>query len=183
MRLQLIAITLASIAASCCTPAPPEPAEDTSASAAMPEIDINALGVPLASVPDAGLLCAGQISPEQMDALHAAGFETFVSLRVAGENGAGWEEAHAATAGVTFQRLPVAGAAGVTSENARELREILESAEGPTVLYCGSSNRVGALLGIAAHEIDGKSAEEALAYARSAGLTGLEPVFNEVVGR
>ena len=183
MRLRLIAVTLASIAASCCTSAPPEFAEDTSASVAMPEIDINALGVPYASVPDAGLLCAGQISPEQMDALHAAGFKTFISLRVAAENGAGWEEAHAATAGVSFQRLPIAGAAGVTSENARELRGILEDAEGPTVLYCGSSNRVGALLGIAAHEIVGKSVEEALAYARSAGLTGLEPAFNEVVGR
>ena len=93
MRLRLIAVTLASIAASCCASAPPEFAEDTSASVAMPEIDINALGVPYASVPDAGLLCAGQISPEQMDALHAAGFKTFISLRVAAENGAGWEEA------------------------------------------------------------------------------------------
>ena len=69
MRIRLIAITLSSIAASCCTIAPPELAEDTPASATMPEIDINALGVPFASVPDAGLLCAGQISPEPMDAL------------------------------------------------------------------------------------------------------------------
>ena len=105
MRIQLIAITLASIAASCCTPAPPELAEDDPASAAMPEIDINALGVPFASVPEADLLCAGQISPEQMDALHAAGFETFISLRVAGENGAGWEEAHDPETGYVYNRL------------------------------------------------------------------------------
>ncbi|MEC7232497.1 MAG: sulfur transferase domain-containing protein, partial [Planctomycetota bacterium] len=126
----------------------------------MPEIDIDALGVPNASVPEDGLLCAGQISPEQMDALHAAGFERFISLRVASEEGAGWEEARAAETGVSFQRLPVAGPAAVTSERARALRGALDDAEGPTVLSCGSSNRVGARLGIAAHEIDGLSAEE-----------------------
>lgn len=180
MRIPFTALALAALAAAC--GADPESPADTTETVTMPDVDFAALGVPFASVPDAGLLCAGQISPEQMDALQDAGFKTFLSLRVAEERGAGWEEEHAAAKGVTFQRLPVAGADGVTSENAKALRGMLEAAEGPTVLYCGSSNRVGALLGIAAHEIDGKSAEDALTYAKSAGLTGLEPVFRERVG-
>ena len=51
---------------------------------------IHELGVANASIPMDGLLCAGQLTVEQMDALKALGFASFVSLRVATENGAGW---------------------------------------------------------------------------------------------
>lgn len=148
----------------------------------MSEVDLSALGVPYASTPQPGMLCAGQISPEQLDALALAGFKNFISLRVAEERGAGWEEEHTAGRDLSFQRLPIAGADGISDENARALRAMLDATEGATVLYCGSSNRVGALLGLAAHSIDGKSKEEAREFARSAGMTGLEPVFDEVIG-
>ena len=148
----------------------------------MPDVDLDALGVPYATMPQPGLLCAGQISQEQMDALAAAGYGRFISLRVAEEKGAGWEEGHAATTGLEFVRVPVAGAAGVDEAAARRLRTEMEKSDVPTVLYCGSSNRVGALLGIAKVKIDGASPSDGLAFAKSAGLTGLEPVFRERVG-
>lgn len=176
----LLLAPLALALAACGSPssestAPPEPAP-------MPQVDLAALGVPNAAIPQDGLLCAGQLSVAQMDALAAAGFEHFISLRVAQENGAGWEEDYTAEKGIEFERMPIAGADGITSENARALRARLDALEGPTVLYCGSSNRVGALLGLAAHELDGKSPEDALAYAKSAGLTGLEPVVRQKLG-
>lgn len=129
-----------------------------------------------------GLVCAGQISESQMDFLKDKGVRTFVSLRVATEGGAGWEEAYAQGKGINFTRVEIAGAGGITVDAAKRLHATLNEAEGPVVLYCGSSNRVGALLGIAAHHMEGASKEEALKLAQSAGLTKLEPVFREVLG-
>lgn len=149
----------------------------------MPHTDLDALDIPNMTTPMDGLLCAGQLSPEQMDGLYTAGFKNFVSLRVASENGAGWEEEHADGKEYTFVRMPIAGKDDIDTEHAKALRAKLDELKGPTVLYCGSSNRVGALLAVAAHEVDGRSAEEALEFGRSAGLTKLEPVAAEAMGR
>ncbi|MFQ5718597.1 MAG: hypothetical protein ACE5IK_03525 [Acidobacteriota bacterium] len=144
---------------------------------------VAALAIKNVRVPAPGLLTAGQLTESQLAALEQLGYRHFVSLREAGENGAGWEEAYAAEHGIDFVRLPVAGAAGVTSEHARELADTLEKAgDEPVVLYCGSSNRVGALLALKAHEIDGKDAPEALNFGLSAGLTRLEPVVRRKLG-
>ncbi|MEM9379211.1 MAG: sulfur transferase domain-containing protein [Planctomycetota bacterium] len=147
-----------------------------------PDVDLTALSIPNASTPLEGVLAAGQISPEQMDALHAAGYRSFISLRVAEERGAGWEEAHAAEKDIRFVRLPVAGAAGVDEAHARQLGELMGAEERPMVVYCGSSNRVGALFGLKAFHVDGMGAEEALALGKAAGVTGLEPHFKEQLG-
>jgi len=42
------------------------------------------------------------------------------------------------------------------------------------MLYCASSNRVGAMLALKAHWVDGESPEEALELGLAAGLTSLE---------
>ena len=152
------------------------------ASAAVTMETLTALNVPNASQPANGPICAGQLSPDQMDGLKAAGVGSFVSLRLADEKGAGWEEDHASAAGIEFHRMPVAGKAGVTKEAALELAKVLESATQPVVLYCGSSNRVGALLALKGEQLDGMSAEEALAYGKSAGVTGLEAHLKEQLG-
>ena len=103
-------------------------------------------------VPAEGLLTAGQITPEQMTALAAEGYKTFVNLRVADENGTGWEEEFAAEAGVRFERIPVAGDDDLSRENVDLLTRIMAegSEEGSVVVYCASSNRVGALLALKA---------------------------------
>ena len=49
------------------------------------------------------------------------------------------------------------------------------------VLYCGSGNRVGALIALRAHLIEGIGAEEALALGKEAGLTRLEPKVREAL--
>jgi uncharacterized protein (TIGR01244 family) len=142
-----------------------------------------ALGVPNAHEPAPGLLTAGQITEAQLDGLARAGYTTFVSLRLSDEEGAGWEEAYASGHGVTFTRIPVAGAEGLTRENVEALDRVLDAAGNtPVVVYCGSANRAGALLALRARWLDGATPEEALAFGRAAGMTRLEPVVAQLLG-
>lgn len=142
-----------------------------------------ALEVRNARMPLPGLVTAGQPTQEQFDGLVAAGFENFISLRLADEGGAGWEEEYAPGAGASFTRLPVSGSAGLNRETAEELGRLLDAAgDGGTVLYCGSSNRVGALLALKAFWVDGVSAEDALELGKAAGVTRLESILVELLG-
>lgn len=162
------------------TDAPPAVAPTASGDATLETA--TALGVMNAREPVPGLITAGQLTEGQMQALAAAGYTNFVSLRLPGENGAGWEEAFAAQQGVSFTRLPVSGAEGLTRANVEELDRILDAAEGePTVLYCGSSNRVGAMLALRAHWLDGVGREEALDLGLAGGMTRLEPAVEHIL--
>ena len=165
----------------------PEPASDTQeapgATTTPPTTQVSLasaehLGVRNARMPIEGLVTAAQPTQEQMDGLSEAGFQHFISLRLPGEDGAGWEEAYTAEGGPDFARLPITGEDALTRENVDALAELLDATGGePTVLYCGSSNRVGALLALKAHWVDGASPEDAFELGQQAGMTGLtEPV-------
>ena len=190
MRLTSIASVVVALVAAACTAEPNDAVpsndtatpNDTDTTVPQPDVDLNALAIPYASTPLEGVLAAGQLSPAQMDALHAAGYRSFISLRVAEEKGAGWEEAHAADKDIRFVRLPVAGAAGIDEAHARQLGELMDAEATPMVVYCGSSNRVGALFGLKAFHVDGMSAEEAFALGKASGVTGLEPLFKQQLG-
>jgi len=169
----------------CTADAQPQPEAEVQAPS-QPAITLEsatALDVRNARMPVPGLVTAGQPTEEQFDGLVAAGFENFISLRLADEDGAGWEEDYAAGAGASFDRLPVPGGAGLNRETAEELGRLLDAAgDAGTVLYCGSSNRVGALLALKAFWVDGVSAEEALELGKAAGVTRLEPTLMELLG-
>jgi protein tyrosine phosphatase (PTP) superfamily phosphohydrolase (DUF442 family) len=161
-----------------------EPAADTPASGAAELTsgravtlgDIQDVGVGSPAMPLPNLLTAAQPTEEQFAALVDMGYSNFISLRPPTESGAGWEESLVLDEGVSFSRIPVAGAAGLTRENVEALDRILdEVASENTVLYCASSNRVGGLLALRAYWLNGASAEDALALGREAGLRGLEP--------
>ncbi len=134
------------------------------------------------SAPEAGLLCAGMLSEEQFRQLADEGYETFISLRLPSEKGTGWEPAVAADLGVTFINLPIKGGAGITEANARALATLLADTERPIALYCGSSNRVGSLYGLAKFYVDGLAPQAALEVARGAGMRSLEPRVRELLG-
>ena len=127
-----------------------------------------------------GLLVGGQPSLEQLERLGALGYRTVISLRTEDEGGPTGEEVGAL--GLSYLRLPVDGAADVSEEKARTLDVVLDQVRGPVVLHCGSGNRVGALLALRAHFVDGAAPEEALRIGREAGLAGLEPVVRERLG-
>ncbi len=142
-----------------------------------------ALGVRNARMPLPGLITAGQLTEEQLAGLVEAGYAHFISLRLPDEDGAGWEEAHAMTSGLDFTRLPVAGAGGLNRENVEALAALLESTGGePTVLYCGSSNRVGAMLALKAVWVDGAEPEAALELGVAGGMTRLADPVRDLLG-
>jgi uncharacterized protein (TIGR01244 family) len=154
-------------------------ADPTGGSAAAAPLDpaIAALGIPNARQPSPDLLTGGQISEQQMRELHGLGYRTFVNLRPADEPGTGWEEAYAQAEGIDFHRLPVSGAGAVNRRNAERLAGLLEGAgDGPAMIYCASGNRVGALLALKAHYLDGLDPDAAVAFGVSAGMTRLEPL-------
>jgi protein tyrosine phosphatase (PTP) superfamily phosphohydrolase (DUF442 family) len=141
-----------------------------------------ALGIAHSFTPDLdGVFCSGQPTEAQFAGLPAAGIRRAVSLCAATEAGAGFEEQQAAAAGVEFLRIPIQGAADVTVERARQLAAAVAGGE-PVLVYCRSSNRVGALLALKAHFVDGLPAAQALQLGRQCGLTRLEPAVRTSLG-
>ncbi len=199
-RLAIMAALAACLACSGPGPDAGDPAGSTGAGPAEPTPPVpSATAQPAPSQPSAaesgaveilngrqplpGLITGGQVTREQMAALGSRGYRHFINLRPTDETGTGWEEELARELGLQFVRIPVEGADGLTEDNARRLAAELERAGGePAVLYCGSGNRVGALLALKANRLDGASAEEALALGREAGLTRLEPAVREILG-
>jgi hypothetical protein len=85
---------------------------------------------------------------------------------------------------VSFARIPVSGATGLTRENVETLDMLLdESSDDGTVLYCASSNRVGALLALRAYWLDGAEPDQALELGRRAGMTSLETRVAELMAQ
>ncbi len=141
------------------------------------------LGVLNGRVPQDGLIAAGQITPDQMTALRDLGYHTFINLRPQDEPGTGWEEEATAEQGVHYVRIPIAGADGINPDNARTLAQHLPAdGTGKAVIYCASGNRVGALLALKAHVVDGRPAQQALDFGLAAGLTRLEPAVRDRLG-
>ena len=170
--LSLVCVTALALLAGC----RPDADVDTPAGA------VAALGVQNVAEPVPNLITAAQPTRAQADALVSMGYENFISLQFAEESGAGWEEAGIPGAGARFARIPVGGPDDLTRENVEALARILEEAGGEqTVLYCASSNRVGALLALKAFWMDGAEADEALALGRAAGLRALEPTVRQLL--
>jgi protein tyrosine phosphatase (PTP) superfamily phosphohydrolase (DUF442 family) len=164
-----------------------EPAEETQpvaeAEAAAPTLEqVQAVGVTNTGMPLDNVVTAAQPTQEQLSELVDLGYTNFISLRPGTEEGTGWEEGIAADEGIQFARIPVAGAEDLTRENVLELDRILdEAAEEQTVLYCSSSNRVGALLALRAYWLEGADPQSALELGRRAGLSRLEPQVAELL--
>ena len=74
--------------------------------------------IPNAKVTPDGLLIGGQPSPEQLKAIQEAGYHTVVTLRPDSERGDEGEQAAVEAMGMKFVSIPVAGAPGLTEENA-----------------------------------------------------------------
>ena len=173
LDLVLLLTLFASLA---CSAEPYPPAEAVMAS--IPDTLLSVvteIGVRNARMPMDRLVTSGQPTQEQIRRLQSSGIEHFVSLRPTTEDGAGWEEELLVGEGVQFDRLPISGSGSLTRDNVEAFAAILdEVGEKTAMLYCASSNRVGAMLALKAHWVDGESAEEALELGLASGLTSLE---------
>jgi uncharacterized protein (TIGR01244 family) len=140
------------------------------------------LGIPGAVLVEPELVSSGQYDESQFAKLPELGYHTVIQLRPATEKGTGWEEAKAQELGLTFVRIPVAGAKELTEANARKLDEALKNRHGGTLVACSSGNRVGGLFALKAFYCDGQSPEQALQAGRAAGLGRAEPEVRKLLG-
>ena len=130
------------------------------------------------------LLLGGQPTREQLQEIAEAGYVTVIDLRMPDEDRGFDEPAVAKELGLGYHSLPVAGADGMTRENASRLAELLADTERrPVVIHCGSGNRVGGLLALQAFYVDGLSADEALQLGLDNGLTSLSEAVREHLRR
>lgn len=87
---------------------------------------------------------SGQIGPEDVAVIKAAGFTTIVNNRPDGEapeQPAGAEiEAAARTAGLDYVFIPM-GRAGVTPDMVEKTQATLEGSEGPVLCFCRTGTR------------------------------------------
>jgi uncharacterized protein (TIGR01244 family) len=113
---------------------------------------------------------SGQIHPEDVAALKAAGFVAIVNNRPDGESPdqpAGADiEAAALTAGLAYHAIPL-GRDGVSPEMVAQTKAVLEGSAGPVFCYCRSGTRSTTLWALSqAGQVD---ASEIIAQAAEAG--------------
>jgi protein tyrosine phosphatase (PTP) superfamily phosphohydrolase (DUF442 family) len=113
---------------------------------------------------------AGQPSPEDFALAKERGVRTVLNLRHESEI-RGFEEPLVVTElGMRYVSLPWNGPDELTDDVFDRARAVLDTAERPLLLHCGSANRVGAVW-IPWRVLDcGLSVEDALAEARTIGL-------------
>jgi len=148
-------------------------------SAAQAGGDERNFGLPAEGTPERGITTAAQPSPEQLEALAKAGFTTVINLRTDAEMSFD-EGERVKSLGMDYHRIPIGSAGDVNEAAARQLDAYLAQANGPVLVHCASSNRVGALFAVREHLI-GADAESALAKGKAAGLASLEARAREVI--
>ena len=131
--------------------------------------------------PSAHIFASGQPAEDALPKLAKAGVQVVVNLRPHSEQD--WnEQKKVESLGMSYINLPVAGAEGVTFENAKKLDEILKELEGKTVLvHCSSGNRVGALTALNAYQKNGENIDAAIEIGQKWGLTRLEPLVRKIL--
>ncbi len=137
--------------------------------------------LPYGGEPFPEVFTAGQPSTNDLRGLVDHGVTAVVNLRYPTERGVRSEIELIGELGLDYIAIPVRGSEGLTRENALALDTALAEAEGPVLVHCGSSNRVGGLFALRAFYLKGASIEEALSVGRSAGLTRLEPAVREIL--
>ena len=136
---------------------------------------IEKLGIKNLANPVPGIFSAGQPSENQFQQLFQQGYRHLVCLREKSERGTGWEEARAKELGVRFTRIEISGNDSLTKANAIEVAAAITIAgDAPTLVYCGGSNRVGAMLAMRACLLEGKSVDEAIKLGQDAGMKTME---------
>lgn len=125
--------------------------------------------------PQQNRIVAGAIDAADLGRLRAAGIKHVISLRTA-EEVQGFDEAGIAGGlGIAYHSIPIKGAQSLTKENAAALDALLEQiGDEPTLVHCGSGNRVGGLIAVREAWINGQSTEAAIAEGKRWGLTSLE---------
>lgn len=162
-----IAFAVAAVAAVALVACAHRPA-GSATSAAVADAD----AVPSLRTPGNGLLLtAAQPGPGAWRVLAEQGVVAVVNLRPDDEQPGRDERAEVTATGMAYHQVPVAGADGLTDDNAAKLWALVSAVPGKVLVHCASGNRAGALLALGAASAGAMSPEQALAFGQSAGLT------------
>jgi len=115
------------------------------------------------------LAVAGSPSRDALASLKGAGFRTAIDLRNPNEGVASAREAVEAQ-GLKFVSVPVSPGT-FSLEDVKKVEAVLKDQDAaPVLLFCASSNRVGAALAVIEYR-RGRSKDEAIAEGKKAGLS------------
>jgi uncharacterized protein (TIGR01244 family) len=150
------------------------------AATASAQNELDTAGLPNVSVARPGLVAAGRPSPEAVASLKARGFRTVIDLRTPSEPGFAEERAAVEAQGLRYVSVPVAGSS-FSGTNVDAVKAALDQAtDGPVLLHCASSNRVGAVWAVLKAR-EGMPVEQALEEGKRVGLTS--PALAEAARR
>ncbi len=130
--------------------------------------------------PVAGITAAGQPNREAFAVFAASGYTTVIDIRGASENRGLDEESTVAELGMQYIAFPITSAEQISFESAAKLDELIANAEGPVLVHCASSNRVGALLALRA-SLAGATDDDALAHGIAGGMTSLAGPVQDIL--
>ena len=129
---------------------------------------------------DERILVAGQIRPDDMEALKAGGIGMIVNNRPddeeAGQPSSAEMEAAARAAGIAYRHIPIAS--GFSASQIEAMRDALDNADGQVLAFCRSGTR-STFLWALVRARDGDTAEELMRKAAAAGydLRPIEPLL------
>ena len=137
--------------------------------------------IPNFKQPRPQLITGGQPESDSWKELADAGIKTVINLRPAAELASRNEEKDVTDADLIYVNLPVEGPASLSKEQVKALWDVLHSADGSVLIHCGTGNRCGAMLALAEGWFRQNDIEDAIAFGKQAGLTGLEPVIRDLL--
>ena len=192
LRLRIASVLTLALALAACAPAEPArptsaPASNTPAAEAVAPASLQAASI--GSIPNltrfGDVYFAGQPSPADLELAKDAGITTVISLRHPAELG-GFDEAGAVQAlDMDYESVPWNGPAELTDAVFDSVRALLAGVDSPTLLHCGSANRVGAVW-LPYRVLDhGADLEEAVAEAKRIGMRtpGYEEAARDYIAR
>lgn len=139
------------------------------------------INVPNLCTPKPDLLACGLPSQQDLQDAAKKGIKTVINLCSLEETPPA-EPDLVAELGMKYVSIPIRGPMDLTRDATRRLADVMDDCNNhPILIHCRSSNRVGALMTLKEFWFEGKSAEEALALGRSAGLTQLEAGVTEIM--
>lgn len=129
------------------------------------------------------LITGGQPEASAWKPLAEAGVKTVINLRPENELPGRNEAQEVKDANLTYINLPVEGPASLNKALTDQLWQVLNGAEGGVLVHCGTGNRCGAMLALTEAWFRQHNTEDAIAFGKQAGLTGMEPVVRDLLGK
>lgn len=137
--------------------------------------------IPNFKQPRPQLVTGGQPEADAWSAIAKAGIKSVVNLRPSAELPGRDEAKEVTDADLIYVNLPVDGPASLSKEQVQTFWDVLHSAEGGVLVHCGTGNRCGAMLALTEAWFRQNDVEDAIAFGKQAGLTGLEPVIRDLL--